>query len=144
MQSYLKYKACYDRKANASPLAVGDHCFVLNLKADTQSAKIPLREFRWVGPYKIAKVLSNRNYIVRGNGTNFTQILHRIRVRKYNPVIPIRDVTTSPSDWQKDDQFLVAQNDLYAIKWEMIFGDTPLCRINDGEQVPDGIPNESS
>ena len=49
MQSYLKYKAYYDRKANASPLAVDDHCFVLNPKADTQATKIPFREFRWVG-----------------------------------------------------------------------------------------------
>ena len=88
MQSYLKYKAYYDRKANASPLAVDDHCFVLNPKADTQATKIPFREFRWVGPYKVAKVLPNSNYIIRRVGTNFTQILHRIRLKKYEPIIP--------------------------------------------------------
>ena len=60
MQSYLKYKAYYDRKASASPIAVDDHCFVLNPKADTQSTKIPFREFTRVGPYKVAKVLPNK------------------------------------------------------------------------------------
>ena len=31
------------------------------------------------------KVLTNNNYIVRKLNTNKTQILHRIRLRKYNP-----------------------------------------------------------
>ena len=51
MQSYLKYKAYYDRKAKASPLTTEDYCFILNPKADTQATKIPFRDFRWVGPY---------------------------------------------------------------------------------------------
>ena len=41
MQSYLRYKAYYDRTANASPLTTDDYCFVLNPKADTQASKIP-------------------------------------------------------------------------------------------------------
>ena len=35
MQSYLKYKAYYDRKAKASPLETTDYCYILNPKADT-------------------------------------------------------------------------------------------------------------
>ena len=70
MQSYLKYKAYYDRKAKAAPLTTEDYCFILNPKADTQATKIPFREFRWVGPYKVEKVLPNNNYIVRRLGTN--------------------------------------------------------------------------
>ena len=53
MQSYLKYKAYYDRKAKASPLETTDYCYILNPKADTQATKIPFREFRWKGPYKV-------------------------------------------------------------------------------------------
>ena len=82
MQSYLKYKAYYDRKAKASPLETTDYCYVLNPKADTQATKIPFREFRWQGPYKVEKVLPNNIYIVRRLGTNKTQLLHRIRLRK--------------------------------------------------------------
>ena len=76
MQSYLKYKAYYDRKAKASPLETTDYCYILNPKADTQATKIPFREFRWQGPYKVGKVLPNNNYIVRRLGTNKTQLLH--------------------------------------------------------------------
>ena len=46
MQSYLKYKAYYDRKAKEAPLAIEDYCFILNPKADTQASKILFREFR--------------------------------------------------------------------------------------------------
>ena len=72
MQSYLKYKAYYDRKAKAAPLETTDYCYILNPKADTQATKIPFREFRWCGPYKVEKVLPNNNYIVRRLGTNKT------------------------------------------------------------------------
>ena len=34
MQSYLKYKDYYDKKAKAAPLKVNDYCFVLQPKAD--------------------------------------------------------------------------------------------------------------
>ena len=79
MQSYLKYKAYYDRKAKASPLETTDYCYILNPKADTQATKIPFREFRRQGPYKVEKVLPNNNYTVRRLGTNQTQLVHRIR-----------------------------------------------------------------
>ena len=55
MQSYLKYKAYYNRKTKASPLETTDYCYILNPKADTQATKIPFREFRWQGPYKVEK-----------------------------------------------------------------------------------------
>ena len=56
MQSYLKYKAYYDRRAKASPLTTEDFWFILNPKADTQATKI----FRWVNfvgsvPIKLQK-----------------------------------------------------------------------------------------
>ena len=55
MQSYLKYKAYYDRKANASPLQVDDHCFILNPKADTQATKIPSVNFNGSDHTKLSK-----------------------------------------------------------------------------------------
>ena len=75
MQSYLKYKANYDEKAKAYPLQTTDYCYILTPKADTQSTKIPFREFRWQGLYKVEKVLPNNNYIVRRLGTNETHLL---------------------------------------------------------------------
>ena len=72
MQTYLKYKEYYDRKAKAAPLSEQDFCFILQPKADNQRSKIPFREYRWIGPYRIEKVLPNDNYIVRRLNTNIT------------------------------------------------------------------------
>ena len=129
MQSYIKYKRYYDKKAKASPLKEKDYCFILQPKADHQGSKIPFRDFRWIGPYLVEKVLPNNNYIVRKLNTNKTQILHRIRLRKYNPEKPPED-DHQEARWQTDDNIIVPQDDLYTIAWEAEFGghlfDTPI------------------
>ena len=151
MQSYLKYKAYYDRKAKAAPLETTDYCYILNPKADTQATKIPFREFRWCGPYTVEKVLPNNNYIVRRLGTNKTQLLHRIRLRKFTPQAPLADIFVRETDWQKDDQMTIANDDLYAQSWNTNFGAKPFDDIpsdaihntEDTEYVPIQIPNNS-
>ena len=125
MQSYLRYKAYYDRKAKAAPLTTDDYCYILNPKADTQATKIPFRDFRWIGPYKVEKVLPNNNYIVRRLGTNKTQLLHRIRLRKYTPTAPLADKIVRETDWEKDDSPEISQEDLYAQAWDTNFGPNP-------------------
>ena len=77
MQSYLKYKDYYDRKAKAALLQEKDYCFVLQPKVDRQGSKILFRDYLIV-----QNVLPNNNYIVRRLNTNKTQILHRIRLKK--------------------------------------------------------------
>ena len=91
MQSYIKYKEYYDRKAKAAPLNENDYCFVLQPKADHQGSKIPFRDYRWVGPFIVQKILPNENYIVRRINTIKTQILHRIRLKKFVPNQPPED-----------------------------------------------------
>ena len=49
-------------------------------------------------------MLPNNNYIVRRLGTNKTQLLHRIRLRKFTPQAPLADIFVRETDWQKDDQ----------------------------------------
>ena len=93
MYSYIKYRRYYDKKAKASPLKEKDYCFILQPKADHQGSKMPFRDFRWIGPYIVEKVLPNNNYIVRKLNTNKTQILHRIRLRKYNPENLLKIIT---------------------------------------------------
>ena len=92
MQSYIKYKRYYDKKAKASPLKEKDYCFLLQPKADHQGSKIPFRDFRWIGPYKVEKVLPNNNYIVRKLNTNKTQFLHRIRFENTTPKTPLKTI----------------------------------------------------
>ena len=120
MQSYLKYKDYYDRKGKAAPLKEKDYCFVLQPKADNQASKIPFREYRWVGPFVVQTVLSNDNYIVRRLNTNKTQILHRIRLKKFVPNAPLEDKYDGEK-LQPDNEIVVPQDDLYTISWEVDF-----------------------
>ena len=121
MQSYIKYKKYYDKKAKASPLKEKDYCFIPHPKADHQGSKTPFRDFRWIAPYLVEKVLPNNNYIVRKLNTNKTQILHRIRLQKYSPEKPLED-NYQEIQWQVDDNNVVPQDDLYTIAWEAEFG----------------------
>ena len=120
MQSYIKNEKYYDKNAKASPLK-NDYCFILQPKADHQGSKIPFRDFCWVGPFLVEKILPNNNYIVRKLNTKKTQILHRIRLRKYNPEKPPED-NHQEARWQIDDNIVVPQDDLYTIVWEAEFG----------------------
>ena len=120
MQSYLKYKDYYDRKAKAALLKEKDYCFVLQPKADNQASKIPFREYRWIGPFVVQTVLSNDNYNVRRLNTNKTQILHRIRLKKFVPNAPLEDKYDGEK-LQPDNEIVVPQDDLYTISWEVDF-----------------------
>ena len=114
MQAYLKYKAYYDRQANASKLKKADYLLILQPKADHQGSKIPFTDFRWIGPYIIEKVLPNNNYLVRKIGTNKTQILHRMRIRQFTPRQLPPDVPVTQREWQPDPEVVIAHGDLYA------------------------------
>ena len=108
------------KKAKTAPLKEKDYCFILQPKAEHQGSKIPIRDFRWIGPYLVEKVLPN-NYIVRILRTNQTQILHRIRLRNYNPTKPPED-NYQEAQWQIDDNIVIPEDGLYTIAWEANFG----------------------
>ena len=120
MQSYLKYKEYYDRKAKAAPLSEQDFCFILQPKADNQGSKIPFREYRWIGPYRIEKALPNDNYNVGRLNTNKRQILHRIRLKKFVANTPLED-KHSKEELQQDDEIIIPQDDLNTISWDADF-----------------------
>ena len=138
MQSYIKYKEYYDRKAKAAPLKENEFCFVLQPKADHQGSKIPFRDYRWVGPFIVQKVLPNENYIVRRLNTNKTQILHRIRLKKFVPNQPLED-NFREQRLQPDEEIVIPQDDLYTITWETDFGEQ--LTIRDNEAIPTSLPN---
>ena len=72
-------------------------------------------------PYLVEKVLPNNNYIVRKLKANKTQILHRNRLRKYNPE-KLPEDNYQEFQWQVDDNIVVPQDDLYTIAREAEFG----------------------
>ena len=138
MQSYIKYKEYYDSKAKAASLKENDYCFVLQPKADHQGSKIPFRDYHWVGPFIVQKVLPNENYIVRRINTNKTQILHRIRLKKFVPYNPLED-NFREQRLQADEEIVIPQDDLYTITWETNFGVQLVTRGSDS--IPSSLPN---
>ena len=138
MQSYIKYKEYYDRKAKAAPLNENDYCFVLLLKADHQGSKIPFRYYRWVGPFIVQKVLPNENYIVRRINTSKAQILHQIRLKKFVPNQAHED-NFREQRLQPNEEIVIPQDDLYIITWETDFGEQLITRGHD--PIPTSLPN---
>ena len=118
MQAFIKYKAYYDKKANASKLKQSDYVYILQAKADHQGSKIPFTGFRWIGPCIIEKVLPNNIYVVRKIGTNKTQILHRMKLRQFTLRRPIPDTPVTPREWKPDPEVIIKHDDLYARAWE--------------------------
>ena len=95
ISAYHKYKMYYDRKARAQPLKVNEFVFLLDPKYDSQRSKEECKTFHWKGPYKVMKVLSDSNYIIRKVGTHQTQCVHRMRLRLFKPEFPIDDIKVS-------------------------------------------------
>ena len=122
MQSYVKYKHYYDKKATATPLKVNDYCYVLNPKADNLSMKFTFKDRIWTVPYVVLKVLSNNNYVVRRTGTRYTQTLQRIRLSLYAPNQRVHDVTVRKEDYLPDPEVKTTHNDWYRQAWETEFG----------------------
>ena len=122
MQSYLKYKRYYDKKATATPLQINDYCYVLNPKPDNQSMKFAFKDCIWTGPYIVVKVLSNNNYVVRRTGTRYTQTLHRIRLRLYAPNQRVPD-GVKVEEQLPDPEVKTTHDDWYAQAWETEFGE---------------------
>ena len=135
MQSYIKYKEYYDRKAKAAPPKENNYCFVLQPKADHQGSKIPFREYHWVGPFIVQKVLPNENYIVRRLNTNETQILHRICLKTF----VLNNRLWAISEKSADEEIVIPEDDLYTMTWETNFGDQLATRSN--EPTPTSFPN---
>ena len=118
MQAYIKHKAYYDKKTNASNFKQPDYVYVLQPKADHQVSKILFTDFRWIGPYVIENVLPNNGYLVSKIGTNETQVLHRMRLRQFAPHQPIPDIQIIPCEWKPDTEVIIKYDDLYARAWE--------------------------
>ena len=68
--------------------------------------------------------MPNEKYIVRKLNSNKTQILHGIRLRKYEPNTVLQDIRPEGNS-QPDDEIIIPQDDLYVITWDTNFGDFP-------------------
>ena len=87
-----KYKSYYYRKVKAQPLKVKDLFFLVDPKYDSQGCKEDFKTFHWKGPFKVMKVLSDSNYIIRKVETFKTQCVPRLRLKFFKPEFPVKDV----------------------------------------------------
>ena len=92
IQAYHKYRTYYDEKANSKPLTLHEYCLLLNPRLTTQSEFASKSKQIWIPLYRVEKVLTNSNYIVRKVGTHYTQCVHRIRIKPITPNYEIDDV----------------------------------------------------
>ena len=101
---------------------------ILQLKADHGGSKIPFTEFRWIGPYNIEKVLPNKGYLLRKNGTNKTQLLYRMRMCQFTPHQLPDDIQITPQEWKPNPEMSLKHDDLYSRAWDCEY-DQPTPRI---------------
>ena len=118
MESYIKYKAQNDKKANASKLKKADYVCVLQPKADHQRSRTLFTKFCWIVPFVIEELETNNNYLVRKIRTNKTQMLQRLRLRQFAPHHPKTDVQIRPQECKSDLEVSIKIDDMQARAWD--------------------------
>ena len=102
LDAYHKYRTYYDKKAAAKPLVQKQYCLLLNPWLLTQSDFAAKSCTIWLSLYKIEKVLTKSNYLIRKIGTPYTQCVHRIRLRPITPNYDVEDISVTQQDFKPD------------------------------------------
>ena len=88
-----------------------------NRKQIAKAPKYHLETSGGTGSFVDQKVLRNNEYIVHRLNTNKAQILHRTRLKKFVPNVPLED-KYKEEKLQPDASIIILQDDLYTISWE--------------------------
>ena len=102
LKSFNKYRDCYDRKAKAVPLKVAEYCLLLSPKLSNEHEKISNMQCKWMALYKVEKILTRSNYLIRKVGTNHTQIVHRVRLKPIKPQYTVQDIKVKEENFVAD------------------------------------------
>ena len=97
-KSFNRYWRYYDRKVRANPITANTYCLLLNPRLTEQSALDSKLIQKWLALYRIEKVLTDSIYLIRKVGTNYTQIVHRIRLRPIKPQFQVKHIDEINSD----------------------------------------------
>ena len=84
-------------------------------KADHQGSKFLSTEIRRVSPFIFKDAPSINNCFLRNFGTNRKQVLLRLRLR---PFIPILNLRTTTQKWKPGRLVIKKHNDSYVTAWE--------------------------
>ena len=102
LDAYHKYRTYYDKKTAAKPLVQKQYCLLLNPSLMTQSDFAAKSCTIWLSLYKIEKVLTKSNYLIRKISTPCTQCVHRIRLRPIAPNYDVEDINVTMQDFKSD------------------------------------------
>ena len=119
--AYNKYRTFYDRKANAAPLSKHRYCLLLNPKLANVNDHMGKSLTKWIPFYRVEQRLTNPNYIVRKVGTNYTQCVHRIRLRPITPQYQTEDLAHIPKTLSLTRRLNIRQNHPFLIVHYLIF-----------------------
>ena len=90
--SYHQNRKYYDRKCAASPLELHSYCLLLDPKVTNPNTSFEKQRSKLLPLYRVEKVLTHSNYIVRKVATNYTSLVHRIRLRPIKPQYAVNDL----------------------------------------------------
>ena len=103
LEAHQRYRSYYDRKASAKPLQIHSHCLLLNPKLTSQNQFQSKSVQMWLPLYRVEIMLTYSKYIIRKVGTNFTQCVHRIRLKPIMPPPDTEDISpVKPEHFERD------------------------------------------
>ena len=85
LAAYHKYRTYYDQKAAAKTSANQQYCLLLNPSLLTQNDFAAKSTTVWLSLFRVGKLRTKSNYLVRKVGAPYTQSVHRIRLRSITP-----------------------------------------------------------
>ena len=100
-----KNRTYYVKKTAAEPLVPKQYCLLLNPLLMTQNDFAAKSCTIWLSLYKITKVLTKSNYLIRKIGTPYTQCVHRIGLRPITPNYDVKDISVTQQDFKPDPSF---------------------------------------
>ena len=77
-------------------------CLLLNPSLLTQSDFAAKTTTIWLSLYRVEKILTKSNYLIRKIGTPYTQCVHRIRLRQITPNYEVEDFSVTLDDFRPD------------------------------------------
>ena len=87
-------------------------CLLLNPRLTRQNDFTQKAVQTWLPLYRVEKFLTNSNYIIRKTGTNYTQCVHRIRLRPIKLTEPPEDIQEiDPAKFEADPSRRTTRNE---------------------------------
>ena len=89
--SYHQNSKIYEWKCAASPLELYSFCLLLDPKVTNPKTSSEKQKSKWLSLFRVEKILTHSNYLVRKVGTQYTHLVNRIRLRPIKPQFVVHD-----------------------------------------------------